>query len=45
MVLDQYARKVVGWAFLEKADNRLVQDVMTMAWYSRGNPVRASVPL
>jgi len=38
VVLDLYARKVVGWAFSEKADSRLTQDALTMAWNSRGQP-------
>jgi len=38
VVLDLYARKVVGWAFSSKADSRLAQDALTMAWHNRGRP-------
>lgn len=38
VVLDLYARKVVGWAFSTKADSQLTQEALTMAWSSRGYP-------
>jgi len=38
VVLDLYARKVVGWAFSRMADRQVVQDALTMVWDSRGRP-------
>lgn len=38
VVLDLYARKVVGWSFSTIADSQLTQDALTMAWNSRGRP-------
>lgn len=38
VVLDLYARNVVGWAFSAIADSELTQDVLTMGWNSRGRP-------
>lgn len=38
VVLDLYARKVVGWAFSSMADSILTQDALTMAWKNRGCP-------
>jgi putative transposase len=38
VVLDLYARKVVGWALSAKADSQLAQDALTMAWHGRGRP-------
>jgi putative transposase len=32
VVLDLYARKVVGWAFSSVADSQLAQNALTMAW-------------
>jgi putative transposase len=36
VVLDLYARKVVGWAFSSVADSQLAQNALTMAWENRG---------
>lgn len=38
VVLDLYARKVVGWAFSTEASSQLAQDALRMAWVSRGHP-------
>lgn len=38
VVMDLYARKVVGWALSTVADSRLAQDALKMAWVSRGCP-------
>jgi len=38
VVLDLYARKVVGWAFSTIADSSLAQNALSMAWESRGRP-------
>lgn len=38
VVLDLYARKVVGWALSVIADSRLTQKALEMAWLSRGRP-------
>ncbi|QTO55377.1 DDE-type integrase/transposase/recombinase [Duffyella gerundensis] len=38
VVLDLFARKVVGWCFSEKADSHLTQAAMMMAWHGRGCP-------
>jgi putative transposase len=38
VVLDLYARKVVGWAFSSVADSQLAQNALTMAWENRGRP-------
>jgi putative transposase len=35
VVLDLYARKVVGWAFSSVADSQLAQNALTMAWENR----------
>lgn len=38
VVLDLYARKVVGWSLSSIADSRLALDALKMAWVSRGKP-------
>lgn len=38
VVLDLYARKVVGWAFSMTADSQLTQHALTVAWHNRGRP-------
>ncbi|EMO4505335.1 IS3 family transposase, partial [Klebsiella oxytoca] len=38
VVLDLYARKVVGWAFSSVPDSQLTKKALTMAWKNRGRP-------
>lgn len=38
VVLDLYARKVVGWSFAAQADKQLVCKALEHAWLSRGRP-------
>ena len=38
VVMDLYARRVIGWAFGEKANARLVCRALEMAWEQRGRP-------
>lgn len=38
VVLDLYARKVVGWSFSGTSDSQLAQQALSMAWERRGRP-------
>ncbi len=38
VVMDLYARRVIGWAFGEKANASLVCRALDMAWEQRGKP-------
>lgn len=38
VVLDLYARKVVGWSFSNSPDSQLTAKALTMAYESRGKP-------
>jgi putative transposase len=45
VVLDLYARRVVGWAMSARADAELVVKALDQAWEQRGRPEKVIVPL